>query len=181
MSAMNAVTQIDRANLKPLPVGKSGRRDYNEDTGVPDGNDNGMYLNGAIGAATLRRDGFAGMVADGEGEIVTKPLKFTGGRLFVNAECRFGSLAAEILDARGVPVPGFAAADCEGLRYVDSTKRELVFKGGSLAAFGGKDVSVRFKLTTATLYSFWISPSERGESRGYVAAGGPAYAGLRDM
>jgi len=153
----------------------------NEDTGVPDGNDNGMYLNGAIGAATLRRDGFAGMVADGEGELVTRPLKFTGGHLFVNAECRFGSLKAEILDAKGAPVPGFALADCTGLKYADATKRELVFKGGSLAGLGDKAVSVRFKLTTATLYSFWFSPSVRGESRGYVAAGGPAYPGLRDL
>ena len=28
----------------------------------------GMYSNGAIGVATLRRDGFAGMVADAHGE-----------------------------------------------------------------------------------------------------------------
>ena len=153
----------------------------NEDTGVPDGNDNGMYLNGSIGAATLRRDGFAGMVADGEGEIVTRPLRFTGAHLFVNAECRFGSVRAEVLDEKGAPVPGYALADCMELRYADTTKRELVFRGGDLAKFGDRKVSVRFKLTTATLYSFWISPSVRGESRGYVAAGGPAYRGLKDL
>ena len=141
----------------------------------------GMYYNGAIGYATLRRDGFAGLVADGEGEIVTRPLKFTGGHLFVNAECRFGTVAAEILDEKGVAVPGYALADCRGLRYADTTKRELVFRGGDLAKLGDRKVSVRFKLTTATLYSFWVSPSARGESRGYVAAGGPAYKGLKDL
>ena len=141
----------------------------------------GMYYNGAIGAATLRRDGFCGMVADGVGELVTRPLAFTGGHLFVNAECLFGEVAAEVIDAEGRAIAGFAAADCQGLRYVDRTKAELVFAGGTLDALKGRCVRLRFKLHCATLYSFWISPSARGESHGYVAAGGPAYKGLRDL
>lgn len=141
----------------------------------------GMYYNGAIGAATLRRDGFCGMVADGEGEIVTRPLVFTGSHLFVNAECLFGDVSAEVLDAAGKPIAGFAAADCRGLTYVDRTKAELVFAGGTLNALKGREIRLRFKLHCATLYSFWVSPSARGESRGYVAAGGPAYKGLRDL
>ena len=142
---------------------------------------NGMYSNGAIGVATLRRDGFAGMVADGAGEIVTKPLVFDGGHLFVNAECRFGSVAAEVLGEDGKPLPGFSVADCAALRHADSTKYELRFTGGSLAALAGRSARLRFILHCVTLYSFWISPSERGESRGYVAAGGPDYPGLRDL
>jgi len=27
------------------------------------------------------------------------------------------------------------------------------------------------------LYAFWISPSAAGQSRGYLAGGGPGYAG----
>ena len=142
---------------------------------------NGMYSNGAIGLATLRRDGFAGMVADGRGEIVTKPLVFDGGHLFVNAECRFGSVSAEILGEGGRPVRGFSADDCASFRQADSTKTELRFSGGSLAALSGQPARIRFILECATLYAFWVSPSSRGESRGYVAAGGPAYPGLRDL
>ena len=141
----------------------------------------GMYYNGAIGAATLRRDGFCGMVADGNGEIVTRPLVFTGAHLFVNAECFFGEVAAEAIGADGKAIPGFAAADCRGLKYVDRTKAELVFAGGTLDALKGREIRLRFKLHCATLYSFWVSPSARGESRGYVAAGGPAYKGLKDL
>ena len=140
----------------------------------------GMYYNGAIGYATLRRDGFAGLVADGEGEVVTKPVVFAGAHLFVNAECLFGDVTVEVLDDKGSPVPGFAAADCRALRFADSTKRELVFAGGDLGRLSGKPVSLRFRLHCATLYSFWVSPSPRGESCGYVAAGGPDYPGLRD-
>ncbi|MGI5870126.1 MAG: sialidase family protein [Kiritimatiellia bacterium] len=141
---------------------------------------NGMYSNGAIGIATLRRDGFAGMVADGRGMLTTKTLAFSGAHLFVNAECRFGSVRAEILDADGKPVPGFTADDCAPLAQTDATKAELVFKGGDLSRFGDGGVRIRFLLHCATLYAFWLSPSTQGESRGYVAAGGPAYPGLRD-
>ena len=142
---------------------------------------NGMYSKGSIGVATLRRDGFAGMVADGKGELLTKPVVFSGKRLFVNAECRFGSVTAELLDADGKPVPGFTRNDCAALAGKDATKAELVFAGGDLSKLAGKPVSIRFLLHCGTLYSFWVSPSARGESRGYVAAGGPAYPGLRDI
>ena len=141
---------------------------------------NGMYSNGSIGVASLRRDGFAGMVADGKGTLETKPVAFTGGHLFVNAECRFGTVAAEVLGEDGKPVKGFALADCRAMAGKDSTKTELTFAGGDLSALGTRGVRIRFHLKCATLYSFWVSPSERGESRGYVAAGGPDYPGLRD-
>jgi len=140
----------------------------------------GMYYNGSIGYATLRRDGFAGMVADGRGSLTTRPVVFTGHHLFVNAECRFGELSAEILDAEGRPLAGFAVEDCRVLRFADTTKREIVFAGGDLGSLAGKPVRFRFGFHCATLYSFWVSASPKGESGGYVAAGGPDYPGLRD-
>lgn len=112
---------------------------------------------------------------------MTRPVTFTGKHLFVNAECLFGDVTAEILDETGAPVAGFTTADCQAMRFADSTKRELVFKGGDLARFAGKAVAFRFRLHCATLYAFWVSPTVRGESGGYVAAGGPAYPGLRDV
>ena len=142
---------------------------------------NGMYSNGSIGAATLRRDGFAGMVADGRGELLTKPVVFSGKHLFVNAECRFGSICAEVIGEDGNVIPGFSRGDCAAFSHGDSTKTELRFKGGDISQLAGKPVRIRFLLHCGTLYSFWVSPSERGESRGYVAAGGPAYKGLRDL
>ena len=142
---------------------------------------NGMYSNGAIGAATLRRDGFAGMVADARGELVTKPVVFSGKHLFVNAECRFGSVAAEIVGEDGKAIDGFSFDDCTAFAKADSTKTELRFSGGDLSSLAGKPVRFRFRIHCGTLYSFWVSPSKRGESCGYVAGGGPAYPGLRDL
>lgn len=141
----------------------------------------GMYYNGAIGYATLRRDGFAGLVADGEGDVLTRPVSFTGAHLFVNVECLTGEVSAEIVGTDGRPCPGFSFADCRGLKFADTTCRELVFKGGTLSSLAGKAVQIRFRLHCATLYSFWVSPSPRGESRGFVAAGGPSFKGLRDL
>ena len=122
------------------------------------------------------------MVADGRGELATKLLVFDGAHLFVNVECRFGSVAAEILDEDGQAIPGFSLADCVPFARGDSTKTELRFAGGDLSRLARRAVSIRFHLHCATLYAFWVSPSQRGESRGFVAAGGPAYyGGLRDL
>jgi hypothetical protein len=141
---------------------------------------NGLHANISIGFASLRRDGFAGLVADGDGTVTTRPVMFSGSHLFVNADARFGSVAAEILDGSGRPVPGFSAADCVPIVREDTTKRELTFRGGSLSSFAGKPVSLRFRLHVATLFSFWISTKATGESGGYLSAGGPAYGSHRD-
>lgn len=142
---------------------------------------NGMHFNASIGVASLRRDGFVGLVADGRGEAVTHPVRFSGSHLFVNAECRFGSLTVAVLDESGKVLPGFSAEDCVPVRRTDSTKVEVTWNGTSLEKLSGRSVQFRFKLHCGTLYAFWVAPSSRGESCGYLAAGGPAYPGLRDL
>ena len=73
------------------------------------------------------------------------------------------------------PVGGICVIKDERLLFYNSGLR------GDLAALAGRPVRFRFRLHCGTLYSFWVSSSERGESRGYVAGGGPAYHGLRDL
>jgi len=141
---------------------------------------NGMHWNFSVGVATLRRDGFAGMVADGHGMLMTRPVTFSGAHLFVNADARFGDVSVDVLDEKGEPYAGYSAADCRALVRTDSTKSALTWKGGDLSRFAGKPVRFRFNLHTATLYSFWVSKKPTGESGGYVAAGGPDYKGLKD-
>ena len=142
---------------------------------------NGMHWNFSVGVATLRRDGFAGMVADGRGTLVTRPVRFNGSHFFVNADARFGEAAVEVLDEKGKPYAGYSAADCRALVREDSTKRAITWKGGDLSRFAGKPVRFRFQLRVATLFSFWVSKDAGGKSGGYVAAGGPDYPGLRDL
>ena len=140
-----------------------------------------MYAGGSTGLATLRRDGFAAMAADAEaGSLTTRPLSFRGAHLFVNAACADGELRVEVLDARGEVVPGYSAADCVPLAG-DSTRHRMTWRCDvSLAPLAGRPVRFRFLLRRGALYAFWVSGSLRGESSGYVAAGGPGFDGPTD-
>jgi hypothetical protein len=128
---------------------------------------NGMYANGAIGTATLRRDGFADM--RGSGELITKKLEFDGEYLFVNAKAE--KLLAEILDENGKVISGFEAENCVAFTG-DSCKAMISWKEKeSLAELKGRIIKIRFIQEKGELYSFWISKKLTGESGGYLAAG----------
>jgi hypothetical protein len=116
-----------------------------------------MYGGGAIGLATLRRDGFASM--NGPGTLTTRPVTFTGKHLFVNLA---GEVRVELLDAAGKVV-----ATSETVSR-DSTRQFIKFPG--LAAHAGQRVRLRFHLVRGSLYAFWVTPDAGGASNGYVGA-----------
>ncbi len=147
----------------------------------PDGTNPGIYSGGAIGLATLRRDGFASMVAGEQPDsLTTRPVRFAGEFLFVNVAADQGRLSVEVLDEQAQPIPGFTAADCLPISQ-DGTREAVRWRGGaSLGGLVGRPVRFRFNLERGQLYAFWVSGSERGESDGYVAGGGPAFKGNRD-
>lgn len=61
-----------------------------------------MYAGGATGLVTLRRDGFASLDAGPEqGMLSTRPVRFSGSRLFVNVDCPNGELRVEVVDEHG--------------------------------------------------------------------------------
>jgi hypothetical protein len=141
---------------------------YSGDAGGGRGN---MYGGGAIGLATLRRDGFASM--DGPGELTTRPVKFQGKHLFMNLD---GEVRVEVLDEEGKLLAESPP------QTVASTKRRIGWTGRSdLAAFAGRPVRFRFHLGKGALYAFWVTSDEGGASHGYVGAGGPAFPGTRDL
>jgi hypothetical protein len=134
----------------------------------------------STGLAVLRRDGFASMdAAADEGTLTTRKLTFSGRHLFVNSDCSKGRLLVEALDADGNVFAPFTRANCVPVSG-DGTIQEVKWKGSDLAALCGKPVRFRFHLTQGSLYSFWVSPTATGESRGYVAAGGPGFTGATD-
>jgi hypothetical protein len=145
------------------------------------GHTNGYYDRGATGVAFLRRDGFASMDAgDSEGTLMTRPVRFTGSRLFVNAVAKGGELRAEILDEAGQPLEPFTLKNSHTMR-ADSTLEEITWNGGGdLAALRDRPVRLRFALRNGSLYSFWISRDTSGRSDGYVAGGGPGFSGPTD-
>jgi hypothetical protein len=141
---------------------------------------NGMYANGATGVAFLRRDGFVSMDAKAPASLTTRPLRFTGERLFVNADCPSGVLRAEILDSEMKVIEPFRLKSCAGLS-ADTTAAEIRWRGAeNLAALKNRPVRFRFELTAGKLYSFWTARTAAGRSGGYLAGGGPDYKGPED-
>jgi hypothetical protein len=108
---------------------------------------------------TLRLDGFVSVSAPmSGGELVTKPLTFTGSKLTLNfATSAAGDIRVEIQDAGGKPLPGFALDDCPPT-FGDAIERAVTWKnGGDVSALAGKPVRLRFALKDADLYSFKFS------------------------
>ncbi|MBM4030365.1 MAG: glycosyl hydrolase family 32 [Planctomycetes bacterium] len=132
------------------------------------------------GLATLRRDGFASMDAEGGGVLTTRLVTFRGKHLYVNVAAPEGGLLVTVLDANGNVLPGFSCQQGVPVRG-DTTCARVAWKNGDdLSAHAGKPVRFRFYLSKARLYSFWVSPDASGASHGYVAAGGPGFTGPTD-
>ncbi|HJU41689.1 MAG TPA: hypothetical protein VJ691_02705 [Vicinamibacterales bacterium] len=146
----------------------------------------------STGLATLRRDGFASMDWSPAGKhpvrqlpgwkdgmLTTRPLRFSGSHLFVNAEPKGGELRVEVLDRHGRVLAPFGRDACEPLRE-GGTRQPVTWRGASLGTVAGEPVRFRFTLTAGSLYAFWVSDSPRGYSNGYPAAGGPEFTGPID-
>jgi len=146
----------------------------------------------STGVATLRRDGFVSLDATTDRlpraagfaprprSITTRPVRFSGSRLFVNAAIDGGELRAEVIDKDGRAIDRFAASRCTPVT-ADSTRAAVTWSGGaSLADLANQPVRFRFHLRGGRLYSFWVAADDRGASRGYVAAGGPEFTGATD-
>jgi hypothetical protein len=133
---------------------------------------NGMYANGATGLAILRKDGFASLEAmEDEGFLVTRPVLFSGDKLWINAEASRGWITAEFLDSDGRPIEGLGAPECLPVSE-DSTAVCLQWKSGqNLAFLQDRPVQIRFRVKNASLYSFWITSDPDGGSGGYSGAG----------
>ena len=144
----------------------------------------------STGLATLRRDGFASVtdrwpegiarrVTESAATLTTRPLRFSGRHLFVNAEVE-GELFVEVLDRRGQAIERFSRARARPVTG-SGTRLAVEWEGTqTLDAVAGDPVRLRFTLSRARLYSFWVSETPDGASGGYLAAGGPGYSGAID-
>jgi len=105
---------------------------------------------------TLRLDGFASLNAGyKEGQMITKPLDFTGNKLELNySTSAAGSIRVELLDVSGTPLDGYSLDDCDGL-IGDEISGYVSWKGSTdLSKISGKPVRIRFMMNDADIYSF---------------------------
>src|SRR5262249_55287215 len=86
-----------------------------------------------MGLATLRRDGSASLTPEAtRGHVTTRPLTFTGRRLFLNADVRPGGrIRIAALDRDGAPLPTLTADRCRPLTG-DGTAQPVTWEGGDL-------------------------------------------------
>ena len=108
---------------------------------------------------TLRPDGFVSVRGPYEGgELVTRALKFSGRKLYINfSTSAVGSLRLELLDVDGKPLPGFGLQNFPEL-YGDKIDAPVAWKDGAdLSSLAGKPVRLRFVLRDADLFAIRFS------------------------
>ena len=108
----------------------------------------------SIGAASWPRDRLVGLVAHGDGTVVTTATAASGG-LHVNADASRGRLTAELLDENGSPIEGFSAKECRALADKDSLDFELEWNNGPVTSLAERTVCIRLELRDAEVFSLW--------------------------
>lgn len=144
--------------------------------------DNAMYAGGHTGLAILRRDGFASMEAGPQGGVLaTRLVTFRGRYLFVNVNSAAGALQVEVVDEQGAVIRPFSRDNCRTVA-TDATRVQVVWsQSDDLSVLAGKPVQFRFHLRNGKLFSFWVSPSAKGTSGGFLAAGGRGLQSPEDI
>ena len=118
--------------------------------------DSGMYANGAVGLAKMRRDGFCSIDFRFPGAcLTTQTICFSKEKLFVNAQTSGALLKVEALDADMQSIEGFSADECHGFRG-NSVSAQITWKNVSLAQLKKQPVRFRFNMDRGELYSFEI-------------------------
>lgn len=113
----------------------------------------------ALRRYTLRMDGFVSVHAPWKGgELITKPITFTGNKLELNfSSSAAGGMRVELQHPDGAPIEGFALADCNEL-FGDSIDRVVTWQSKSdVSRLAGKPVRLRFELKDADLYAMKFS------------------------
>jgi hypothetical protein len=109
---------------------------------------------------TLRTDGFASVnAAYGGGEMLTRPLKFSGRELVINfATSAAGSVRLEVQNIEGKPLPGFTLAEAHE-QIGDEIERVVRWNSNTeLSRLSGQPIRLRFFMKDADLYSLRFRP-----------------------
>lgn len=119
-----------------------------------DGPHNTHARSGAIGLATLRKEGFVSLRGPRDGGVIcTRVLRWPGGTLRVNAAAPEGRLTVRVSGPDRRVIPGFDHGDCAPWQG-DATAAEITWKGRSLAELKDQPIRLEFFLANGDLYSF---------------------------
>ena len=125
-----------------------------------------IWFRGALMRATWRTDRLWALIPASGGDVAgtaTTTTQEDVAGLALHVNCRVtdqthtranGTLRAELIGSNGDPLPGFSLADSNPFSS-DSGNHIMAWKGGAKVPATSKDVTVRFELLRAHLYSFW--------------------------
>ena len=101
-----------------------------------------------------RKDGFVALTADKSGGVVTtRPLKTTGGKLYLNYQTsEGGKIKVDVLDKDGELLPGI-----EGVLVGDSIDEQLIFGKRRRTGLNAGVYRLRFSINNASVYAFRFS------------------------
>ena len=156
-----------------IPVGAPGTWDgglvYAGDRMIERGDEWWLYYNGfkgyhdhegnstSIGVVRLRKEGFVSIRAGAtQSYVVTRPLRWPGGRLLINAAAESGSVQVRVTDLRRNTIQGFEHADCDAFRG-NAVRHRVGWKRADVADLAGKVIRLEFRFRNADLFSFVAS------------------------
>jgi hypothetical protein len=116
------------------------------------GTDNGGGSNRCcIGLATVKQDRFVSLGASFDGgTIVTKPVKFAGKKLHLNAKSDFGEIIVQVLNTSGNVMAQSRSVQVDGLDI------PVEWESGDLGDIS-TPVTLRITLKNALLYALWCT------------------------
>ena len=143
----------------------------------------------SAGLAKLRRDGFASLDTTpgaASGAVTSRPLVWAAELRYLFVNFQGSGLRVSVLDATNssreiAPFGRNTSVPFSG----DSTRQLMSWATPhathGLAPVAGRVLRLRFEFEAgSSLFSFWLAETRCGESRGWVAAGGPGLDGNRD-
>ncbi|HPO07782.1 MAG TPA: hypothetical protein PLZ55_03875 [bacterium] len=112
-----------------------------------------------IGLARVRKEGFVSLRSPtGGGVVVTRLLRWPGGRFYVNADAGLGELTVRITDYDRKPISGFDPNPSLPVTG-DSVRHEIKWKDGDIRSLEGHAIRLEFSLKNVVdLYGFRAVP-----------------------
>lgn len=108
---------------------------------------------GAIGLGKIKRGRFVALEASfNSGKVVTRPLQFTGDKLYLNANCRFGEIGVSLCYPNGAPIAGYQTK----ISGQDAVGIPVEFSLKELNQLRNQSVKIELTLVNARLFGFQI-------------------------
>lgn len=117
-----------------------------------------------IGLARLRKEGFVSLRSPaGGGVIVTRLLRWPGGKLFLNADASHGELSVRVTGYDRKPVAGFTGQASLGITR-DSVRHEVQWPEGDIRSLSGQPVRLEFTLKGVVDVFSFCALAESGQT-----------------